>query len=60
MTKDEAKQSLAMLSCGILGTLTGVSRYDQLDELLNAKLNAVDHVDVSECKTWQDVWEKVR
>ena len=30
MTKDDAK-SLSMLSCGTLGTLTGASRYDELD-----------------------------
>lgn len=59
MTKDEAKESIATLSYGTLGILTGVSNYDDLDNILGSKLSAIDTTDVSECHNWQDVWAKL-
>lgn len=60
MSKSEAKLELKMLSHGTLGTLTGKSRYVELDDILYSKLDQIDLVDVSQCKNWQDVWEALR
>lgn len=59
MTKNEARHDLVMLSYGTLATLTGIRKFDDLDDMLSAKLDAIEHTDVSECSKWQDVWEKL-
>lgn len=59
MTKNEARQTLAMLSYGTLASLTGVKKYDELDDMLAAKLNVLEQTDVSECSKWQDVWRQL-
>ena len=60
MSKDEAKRELARLSSGKLGTLTGLRRYDELDAVLENWLAQIDQIDVSDCDSWIDVWEKVK
>lgn len=60
MTTQEAKRELAMLSSGTLGTLTGLRRYDEVDAVLETLRNRIDHIDVSDCKSWIDVYEKVK
>jgi hypothetical protein len=59
MTNNEAKRSLLSISYGTLATLTGLNKYDELDDLLAEKLDAIDHMDVSDCNCWQDVWNKL-
>lgn len=60
MTKQEAKQALCMLSSGTLANLTGIKNYDEQDKLLNNLLEKIDLVDVTNCKTWQDVWNLLK
>lgn len=57
MTKKEARLALKTLTSGTLATLTGLKTYDQLDYMLDQKLDRLEHVDVSHCKNWIDVWE---
>ncbi|HZK53484.1 MAG TPA: hypothetical protein VFC84_04760 [Desulfosporosinus sp.] len=59
MTKNEARNTLVMLSYGTLASLTGVREFDKLDDLLSAKLDTIENTDVTECSEWQDVWRKL-
>jgi hypothetical protein len=60
MTKQEAKQSLCMLSCGTLGTLTGLRKYSEIDNILFSWLDKIDNLDVTNCKNWNDVYNLVK
>jgi hypothetical protein len=60
MTKTEAKTELKLLSSGTIATLTGKRTYDEVDAIINEKLELIDKVDVSNCKTWVDVWELLK
>lgn len=59
MTKNEARHALVMLSYGTLATLTGVREFDELDDILSIKLDAIENTDVTECSKWQEVWTKL-
>lgn len=59
MTKNEARHALVMLSYGTLATLTGLNKFDELDDLLSAKLDTIENTDVTDCSKWQDVWAKL-
>ena len=59
MTKNEARRDLIVLSYGTLATLTGLKKYDELDDMLSNKLDAIEQTDVSECSEWQEVWRKL-
>ena len=59
MTTIEAQRSLVLLSYGTLATLTGIRMYDELDDMLYEKLEAIENTDVTDCSRWQDVWNKL-
>jgi hypothetical protein len=33
--------------------------YDELDDMLSEKLEAIENTDVADCSRWQDVWNKL-
>jgi hypothetical protein len=59
MTTIEAQRSLVLLSYGTLATLTGIKTFDELDDMLSEKLEAIENTDVTDCSRWQDVWNKL-
>lgn len=59
MTKNEARHTLVMLSYGTLATLTGVKDFVELDDILSAKLEAIENIDVTDYSKWQEVWAKL-
>lgn len=59
MEKNEAIEKLAILSSGTICTLTGLKRYDDIDNFIEQKYKQIETTDVSECKNWVDVWKKL-
>ena len=59
MSKIEAKRELGRLSSGTLARMTGLRRFEDIDAVIADMISAIDHIDVSDCETWHDVWNRV-
>lgn len=60
LKKDQAKRDFCLLSYGTLATLTGLSKYDDLDKALEQILDKINNTDISKCQNWADVWQVIQ
>ena len=60
MSKATAKKELAQLSSGTLARLTGLRNMADIDAVLADMISAIDHIDVSDCENWHDVWNRIQ
>lgn len=57
MTKQQAISAICQLPYGTLGTLTGLRRYDELDQATAELIDKINATDVSSATKWQEVWK---
>jgi hypothetical protein len=57
MTKQQAIKEILSLPYGLLATLTGLNKYEELDRAVEQLIKNINIVDVSRAACWQEVWK---
>lgn len=61
MNKQKALSELKNLSSGTIGTLTGLTNYDDIEIFMRDKYYQIENdiINISNCNHWMDIWRKL-